>query len=152
MLQWNREIKSLEIAIKKQEFKKVISLNLESIWNTFWLINSNVKLVGVDDEAVELLYKESIEVCKYSESSWFGFPLGKWAKEVDTSQETFYDMRHISRALDTLVWDWLAKIVEDQIKSWRYNDRNFMTEIELVCDIINKVIRVEVREKDEETN
>lgn len=133
------------LAIEKEEFKKVISLNLESIWNRFGLINSNVKLVGVDDVAVELLYKESIEVCKYSESSWFGFSVGKWAKEVDTASETFYDMRHISRALDTLVWDGLAEIVEDQIKSWRYNDRNAMTEIELVGDIVNKVIHVEVK-------
>lgn len=122
------------LAIEQAEFKQVIKLSLKSIWNRFGLVNANIRLHDIDDSAIELLYNESLEVCKYSEESWYGFQVskvGEWVSEVDTTWETFYDMRHVSRALDSLVWDGLVNLVQEQIVSWRYNDRDSVTKISL---------------------
>lgn len=120
------------LAIEKAEFTKVIKWSLKSIWNRFGLVNANIRLYGIDDSAIELLYNESLEVCKYSEEGWIGFrpnKIAQWVTQVDTSWETFYDMRHVSRALDSLVWDGLVNLVQEQIVSWRYNDRDSITKI-----------------------
>jgi len=135
------------LAIEKEDFKQVISLSLKSIWNRFGIVNANVRLNDIDDSAIELLYNESMEVCKYSEESWVGFPLKqitKWISEADTSGESFYDMRHVSRALDGLVGDWLVRLVQDQIESWRYNDRDSVTKISLRWNLDDKTIDVVV--------
>lgn len=139
------------LAIEKSEFQKVLVSSIESIWNRFWLVNSNAKLVSVDDDAVDLLYNEACDVCKFSRSMWFGFDTRATSWQVDVSSETFYDMRHISRALDNLVWDGLARLVQEQIMSWRSQDRKAITEFWLVWDKDNNKIHIVLLPKDSQS-
>lgn len=135
------------LAIEKEEFRKVIELNLDSIGNRYGVISANIKIVEIDDTAIELLYNESIEVCKYSESErGIGFStsqMTKWVYKVDTSWEKFYDMRHISRALDTLLWDNLAELIKKQLYSWAHKERDTRKEVRLIGNIESGKIEVE---------
>ncbi len=121
----------LMLWIEKDEFRKVIELNLKSIWDRSWLVNSNISLVWIDSMAIDVLYDNCVSVCQYESSNikmWFE----QWAWEIKYSWESFYDMRHVSRALDSLIGDSLAEIVSEQIKSWDSHKRWLMKKIKLV--------------------
>ena len=116
------------LPIQKDAFKEVIKLNLNTIWERFGLINSNLRLHGIDQSAIDILYEESLEVCQYANENTYGFSTG----EVNTWGEVFFDMRHIGRALDTLLWDSMTGLVEKQIRSWQGSKRGAVKKVELV--------------------
>ena len=106
----------------------VLRGSLETLGKRFGFINANLRLVGVDDSAIDLLYKASQEVCAYSEEGLrrIGFapalptpgdkthsngsllPRGDGGVRILTpaqiaeQQQLFFDMRHVSRAFEQL--------------------------------------------------
>src|SRR5439155_15057487 len=55
------------LALEKGAFIAVLRASLETLGKRFGFINANLRLAGVDDSAVELLYEASRDVCAYSE-------------------------------------------------------------------------------------
>ena len=55
------------LALEKEHFIEVLRSSLQTLGKRFGFINANLRLVGVDDSAVDLLYEASREVCAYSE-------------------------------------------------------------------------------------
>src|SRR5262249_57310049 len=55
------------LALEKEDFVAVLRASLETLGKRFGFINANLRLVGVDDSAIDLLYEASREVCAYSE-------------------------------------------------------------------------------------
>src|SRR5262249_57739755 len=55
------------LALEKDHFVSVLRVSLETLGKRFGFINANLRLVGVDDSAIDLLYDASREVCAYSE-------------------------------------------------------------------------------------
>src|SRR6185437_11973501 len=93
------------LALEKEHFIEVLRVSLETLGKRFGFINANLRLVGVDDSAVDLLYEASRDVCAYSEMSLrrIGFGDGTAGVHVRTptqiaaEQQLFFDMRHVSR-------------------------------------------------------
>jgi MoxR-like ATPase len=57
------------LALEREHFVEVLRASLHTLGKRFGFINANLRLVGVDDSAVDLLYEASREVCAYSEAS-----------------------------------------------------------------------------------
>src|SRR5215813_1056328 len=55
------------LALEREHFLAVLRASLQTLGKRFGFINANLRLVGVDDSAIELLYEASREVCAYSE-------------------------------------------------------------------------------------
>src|SRR5215470_10715130 len=55
------------LALEKEAFVAVLRAGLQALGKRFGFINANLRLVGVDDSAVDLLYEASQAVCAYSE-------------------------------------------------------------------------------------
>ena len=90
-------------------------------------INANLRLVGVDDSAIDLLYEASREVCAYSEDGLrrIGFGDGVPGVRVYTpaqiaSQQLFFDMRHVSRAFEQLGGESVRQFAEEQYDRGRH--------------------------------
>lgn len=99
--------------IPKNEFERMLERSLLNIGTRHGFINANLRLTGADDLAKKLLFERCQEACAFQErSTKLGFQ-GTGEKEIRTS-ETFYDLRHVSRAIDDLVGDSLRKIVISQ--------------------------------------
>src|SRR5262249_25538695 len=98
------------LALEQEHFVEVLRVSLETLGKRFGFINANLRLVGVDESAVGLLYEASREVCAYSEESLrrIGFGDGALGVRVRTpaqiaaDQQLFFDMRHVSRAFEQL--------------------------------------------------
>ncbi len=55
------------LALEQEHFRTLLRCSLQTLGKRFGFINANLRLVGVEDSAVELLYEASREVCAYSE-------------------------------------------------------------------------------------
>jgi hypothetical protein len=56
------------LALEREHFVEVLRAGLQTLGKRFGFINANLRLVGVDDSAVDLLYEASREVWAYSEA------------------------------------------------------------------------------------
>ena len=54
------------LALEKEDFIAVLRSSLETLGKRFGFINANLRLIGVDSSAIDLmLYEASREVCAY---------------------------------------------------------------------------------------
>jgi hypothetical protein len=99
------------LALEREAFLEVLRASLETLGKRFGFINANLRLVGVDDSAVDLLYEASRAVCAYSEEGLrrLGFGDGPapgvrvcTPGQIAARQELFFDMRHVSRPFEQL--------------------------------------------------
>src|SRR5439155_9631301 len=98
------------LALEKDPFMAVLRSSLETLGKRFGFINANLRLVGVDDSAIDLLYEASREVCAYSEAGLrrmgFGDNVAPGVRICTpaqlAAQDLFFDMRHVSRAFEQL--------------------------------------------------
>src|SRR5262249_47213276 len=90
------------LALEKEHFLAVLRAGLQTLGKRFGFINANLRLAGVDDSAVEMLYEASREVCAYSEEGLrrFGFGNGQapgvrvcTPGQIAAQQQLFFDMR-----------------------------------------------------------
>src|SRR5207244_7728242 len=108
----------------------------------FGFINGSLRLVGVDDSAVDLLYEASQEVCAYSEDGLrrIGFsdgPAGvrvRTVKQLAADAELFFDMRHVSRAFEQLGGESVREFVEEQYDRGLHRRRKHPRTVKLVGD------------------
>jgi hypothetical protein len=157
------------LALEKEAFVEVLRASLQTLGKRFGFINANLRLVGVDDSAVELLYAASREVCAYSEASLrkIGFDRpasgqalasgGRQSPEpgihihtpaqLAAEPQLFFDMRHVSRAFEQLGGESVRQFAEEQYDQGWNRRRQHPRRVKLVGDPSRgRIVLVDVQE------
>lgn len=143
------------LALEKDHFVAVLRASLETLGRRFGFINANLRLVGVDDTAVDLLYDASQEVCAYSEDSLrrIGFGDGvpgvhiRTPGQIAAQQSLFFDMRHVSRAFEQLGGDSVRQFAEEQYSQGWHRRREHPRRVKLVGDPTRgRIVLVDVKD------
>jgi hypothetical protein len=144
------------LALEKEHFLAVLRASLETLGKRFGFINANLRLVGVDDSAVDLLYEASREVCAYSEEGLrrIGFRDGAvpgvrvcTPEALAAQQQLFFDMRHVSRAFDQLGGESVRKFAEEQYDRGWHRRRQHPRRVKVVGDPARgRIVLVDVKE------
>lgn len=130
------------LALEKEHFMALLRASLETLGKRFGFINANLRLVSVDDSAVDLLYDASREVCAYSEESLrrIGFSDGAPGVRIRTPAQIaadltlFFDMRHVSRAFEQLGGESVRQLAEEQYERGVHRARKHPRRVKLVGD------------------
>ena len=130
------------LALEKEHFLALLRASLHTLGKRFGFINANLRLVGVDDSAVDLLYEASREVCAYSEDGLrqIGFSDAAPGVRIRTpvqlaaEQDLFFDMRHVSRAFEQLGGESVRQLAEEQYDRGCHRHRNHPRQVKLVGD------------------
>lgn len=132
------------LAIEREDFEKVLRLNLNGIGERYGFINANLRLAGFDEQAVGLLHDAARDVCQYDEEARrrkIGFrdeerSVSKHgAGEIKLKprpDELYFDMRYVSSALDQLSGDSLRALAEEQFETGKHRARGAPRVIRLV--------------------
>ena len=130
-------------AIEEPAFQEMLHRSLASIGKRPGFVAANLELVGIDEVSTSLLYDVSKKVCEYSEKeirNGLGFHCG----EIDQPSSTglFYDMRHVSRALDELAGESLQRLAIEQYQSGNHLKRGVTRPVRLVGNAESRTITV----------
>jgi ATP-dependent Clp protease ATP-binding subunit ClpA len=148
------------LALEKEHFVALLRASLETLGKRFGFINANLRLVGVDDSAVDLLYEASREVCAYSEDGLrrIGFSDGAMGVRIRTpaqiaaEQQLFFDMRHVSRAFEQLGGESVRRFAEEQYDHGWHRRRQNPRRVKLVGDPVRgRILLVDVKEGNGQT-
>jgi MoxR-like ATPase len=149
------------LALEKEHFVAVLRSSLEALGKRFGFINANLRLVGVDDGAIDLLYEASREVCAYSEDGLrrIGFGNGAAAgvrictpAQIAAQQELFFDMRHVSRAFEQLGGESVRQFAEEQYDRGWHRRREHPRKVRVVADPARgRILLVDVKETNGQT-
>jgi hypothetical protein len=143
------------LALEKDDFVEVLRVSLETLGKRFGFINANLRLVGVDDSAVDLLYEASRDVCAYSEESLRRIGFGDGAPgvhvrtpaQIAAEQQLFFDMRHVSRAFEQLGGESVRQFAEEQYDRGWHRSRKHPRRVRLVGDPARgRIVLVDVKE------
>ncbi len=142
------------LALEKEHFVEVLRASLQTLGKRFGFINANLRLVGVDDSAVDLLYEASQEVCAYSEEGLrrFGFAAGPGMcisspEQLAAQQQLFFDMRHVSRAFEQLGGESVRQFAEEQYDRGWHRRRQQPRLVKIVGDPARgRIVLVDVAE------
>ena len=131
------------LALEKEHFIAVLRYSLNTLGKRFGFINANLRLAGVDDSAIDLLYEASQEVCAYSEDGLrhIGFREGATPGvrvctpgQLAAQVELFFDMRHVSRAFEQLGGESVRQFAEEQYDKGWHRRRKHPRRVKLVGD------------------
>src|SRR5262245_25285227 len=136
------------LALEKEAFMAVLRVSLETLGKRFGFINANLRLVAVDDSAVDLLYEASQEVCAYSEEALRRIGFGDGAPgarrrtpdQIAAQSHLFFDMRHVSRAFEQLGGESVRQLAEEQYDHADRRLRNHPRRVKLIGDRVNRRI------------
>jgi hypothetical protein len=144
------------LALEKEHFMAVLRASLETLGKRFGFINANLRLVGVDDSAIDLLYEASQEVCAYSEDGLrrfgFGAAMGPGVRVCTPAQimaevQLFFDMRHVSRAFEQLGGESVRQFAEEQYDHGWHRRRGEPRKVKVVGDPARgRILLVDVKE------
>ncbi|MBV9125448.1 MAG: ATP-dependent Clp protease ATP-binding subunit, partial [Planctomycetes bacterium] len=143
------------LALEKEPFLELLRASLHTLGQRFGFINANLRLVGVDDSAVALLYEASREVCACSEEGLrrIGFGDGvpgvrlRTPEQLAADQQLFFDMRHVSRAFEQLGGESVRRFAEEQYDRGWHRRRQQPRRVKLVGDPLRgRILLVEVKE------
>jgi hypothetical protein len=144
------------LALEKEHFVAVLRASLETLGQRFGFINANLRLVGVDDSAIDLLYEASREVCAYSEDGLRRIGFGDGAApgvrvctpaQIAAQQQLFFDMRHVSRAFEQLGGESVRQFAEEQYERGRHRSRKHPRRVRVVGDPARgRIVLVDVKE------
>lgn len=130
----------LMLAINSTEFRKVLSSTLTAMGERFGWVNANLELAGVDDEAVDILFDASRELCEYEEKV---HRLGFGAQSITENHlDLYYNLRHVSRAVDQRAGESLRELVTIQYSSKAYARRGLPKRVVLTGDRSSGLIKV----------
>jgi MoxR-like ATPase len=149
------------LALEKEAFLAVLRSSLQTLGKRFGFINANLRLVGVDESAVDLLYEASREVCAYSEDGLRRIGFGEGAvpgarictpAQIGAQQQLFFDMRHVSRAFEQLGGESVRQFAEEQYDRGWHRRRKHPREVKIVGDPMRgRIVLVEVKETNGQT-
>jgi ATP-dependent Clp protease ATP-binding subunit ClpA len=129
------------LAIEEDSFKKILRASIDAIGSRPGFINANLRLVDFDDAALTLLYERSRQVCEYNERSSGGLGF-RAAHEAPDVSGLYYDMRHVSRALDELAGESLRELAIAQYQNGRHAIRGTSLPVRLVGDLSTQRIEL----------
>jgi MoxR-like ATPase len=148
------------LALEQEHFIDLLRASLETLGKRFGFINANLRLVGVDDSAVDLLYEASREVCAYSEDGLRRIGFGDGAPgvrirtpaQIAAEQDLFFDMRHVSRAFEQLGGESVRRFAEEQYDNGWHLCRQHPRRVKLVGDQVHgRILLVDVNEVNGQT-
>jgi hypothetical protein len=143
------------LALEREHFLEVLRSSMHTLGKRFGFINANLRLVGVDDSAVDLLYEASREVCAYNEESLrrIGFGDGvagvriRTPVQIAAESQLFFDMRHVSRAFEQLGGESVRQLTEEQYDRGWHRQRQHPRRVKLVGDPAHgRIVLVDVKE------
>src|SRR5262245_39140876 len=144
------------LALEREHFVAVLRASLETLGKRFGFINANLRLVAVDDGAIDLLYEASREVCAYSEEGLRRIGFGDGAApgvrvctpaRVAAEQPLFFDMRHVSRAFEQLGGESARRFAEEQYDRGWHRRRKDPRRVKVVGDPARgRIVLVDVTE------
>src|SRR5262245_44520053 len=144
------------LALEKEAFMAVLRVSLETLGKRFGFINANLRLVGVDDSAIDLLYEASREVCAYSEEGLRRIGFGDGAAlgvrvctpaQIAAQEQLFFDMRHVSRAFEQLGGESVRQLTEEQYDRGWHRRRKHPRQVKIVGDPARgRILLVDVKE------
>jgi hypothetical protein len=153
------------LALEKDAFIAVLRASLQTLGKRFGFINANLRLVSIDDTAVELLYEAAQEVCAYSEEGLrhMGFgpvtPRSNGVKgngdgvrvytpaQIGAQQQLFFDMRHVSRAFEQLGGESVRQFAEEQYERGWHRRRKHPRTVKVVGDPARgRLVLIDVKE------
>jgi hypothetical protein len=149
------------LALEKEHFVEVLRASLHTLGKRFGFINANLRLVSVDNSAVDLLYEASREVCAYSEESLRRVGFGATAPgvrirtpaQIAADQQLFFDMRHVSRAFEQLGGESVRQFAEEQYDRGWHRHRKHPRRVRLVGDPIGeRILLVDVKDGNGQTH
>jgi hypothetical protein len=149
------------LALEKEHFVELLRASLHTLGKRFGFINANLRLVGVDDSAVDLLYQASREVCAYSEDGLRRIGFGDVAPgvrirtpaQLAAEQDLFFDMRHVSRAFEQLGGESVRQFAEEQYDRGWHRQRNHPRQVKLVGDPLRgRIVLVDVQKTNGHTS
>lgn len=130
------------LAIEDDEFRRVINLNLNQLGERFGFVSSNLKLVGVDQSACDVLLDGARSACEYEEQTHgFGFHGSqvvrptegiRIAEPTGADPSLYYNLRQIARTLDRRIGPSLQRIVEEQYATGRVANRSNARAVKIV--------------------
>ena len=127
------------LALERDEFDKVLSKSLNSLADRYGFILANLKLVGVDETAVSLLFEVSKEVCgTVEQAQQIGFRSSTGMKHI--TLDLYQDMRYVSRAFSILAQDSISRAILDEHKSGRATNRTDPRKVVLLGDSVKNQI------------
>jgi hypothetical protein len=133
----------------------MLRASLHTLGKRFGFINANLRVIGVDDSAVDLVYEASREVCAYSEDSLrrIGFGDGvpgvriRTPTQLAAEQALFFDMRHVSRAFEQLGGESVRQFAEEQYARGWHRCRQHPRWVKIVGDLERgRIVLVDVKE------
>jgi MoxR-like ATPase len=144
------------LALEKEHFIALLRASLETLGKRFGFINANLRLVAVEDSAIDLLYEASRDVCAYSEEGLrrIGFGDGVAAgvrictpAQLAAQQHLFFDMRHVSRAFEQLGGESVRQLAEEQYEHGWHRRRKQPRLVKIVGDAVRgRIVLVDVKE------
>jgi hypothetical protein len=142
------------LALEKEHFMAVLRGSLETLGKRFGFINANLRVAGVDDSAIDLLYEASQEVCAYSEEGLrrMGFAAAAGVRvstpeQIAAQQQLFFDMRHVSRAFEQLGGESIRQFAEEQYDNGWHRRRKHPRRVKIVGDTLRKrIVLVDLQE------
>lgn len=146
------------LALEQAAFRAVLRGGLETLGKRFGFINANLRLVGVDDSAVALLYEAAQAVCAYSEEGLrqIGFADGVRSytpAQLAAEEALFFDMRHVSRAFEQLGGESVRQFAEEQYEHGWHRRRGQPRRVKVVGDAKRgRIVLVEVKEMNGEVH
>jgi hypothetical protein len=150
------------LALEKEHFVAVLRAGLEALGKRFGFINANLRLVGAEDGAVDLLYEASREVCAFSEDGLKRFGFAPTAvsgvrvltpAQIGEQPELFFDMRHVSRAFEQLGGESVRQFAEEQYARGWHRRRGQPRKVKIVGDPARgRVVLVDVKETNGQTH
>jgi len=128
------------LAIEEQDFRSVIRANLHGLGDRAGVVTAGIELESIDDAAANLLYDEAALQCRYAEKG-LGTSIGY--HRIDRISGYYYDMRHVSRALDVLARESLQRLVMERLREMAVNPRGPVCKVKLLGVMDERVIRFE---------
>lgn len=150
------------LALEQDDFIEVLRYSLQTLGKRFGFINANLRLVSVDDTAIDLLYEASREVCAYSEDGLRRIGFGDTAApgvrvctpaQIAAEQMLFFDMRHVSRAFEQLGGESVRQFAEEQYdRGWHLRRKN-PRKVKIIGDRVHgRILLVDVKETNGQTH
>jgi hypothetical protein len=140
------------LALEKEHFITLLRASLETLGKRFGFLNANLRLVGVEDSAIDLLYEASREVCAYSEEGLRRIGFGDGVRictpaQLAAQQHLFFDMRHVSRAFEQLGGESVRHLAEEQYERGWHRRRKQPRLVKIVGDTVRgRIVLVDVKE------
>jgi MoxR-like ATPase len=144
------------LALEREGFMAVLRASLQTLGKRFGFINANLRLAGVDESAIDLLYEASREVCAYSEEGLrrigFGDAVVPGVRVLTPGQlaaekDLFFDMRHVSRAFEQLGGESVRQFAEEQYDRGWHRRRKQPRRVKIVGDPVRgRIVLVDVVE------